>query len=135
MYNRLIKFINKYKLLYKYQFGFRKDHSTYMALIILVDKITSALDNGEFALTVLIDFRKAFDTVDHQILLGKLYKDIKKLTKTMNEELINIVNWLNANRLSLNIDKTNFMIFKPKNRIIVPIQKLEVILMAVHSND
>ena len=73
MYNRLIEFINKYKILYKYQFGFRKDHSTYMALIILVDKITAALDKGEFTITVLIEFRKAFNTVDHQILLITLY--------------------------------------------------------------
>ena len=73
MYNRIVKFINKHKLLYEYQFGFRKDHSTYMALIILIDKITEALDNGEFTITVLIDFRKAFDTVDHSILLNKLY--------------------------------------------------------------
>ena len=69
----MIKFINKNKLLYKYQFGFRKDHSTYMALIILIDKITSTLDNGDFTIAVLIDFRKAFDTVDHEILLDKLY--------------------------------------------------------------
>ena len=72
MYNRLIRFINKNKLLYKYQFGFRKNHSTYMALIILIDKITAALDNGDFTIAVLIDFREAFDTVDHTILLDKL---------------------------------------------------------------
>ena len=73
MYDRILKFINKHNLLYRYQFGFRQDHSTFMALIILIDKITAALDNGDFTLAVLIDFRKAFDTIDHKILLDKLY--------------------------------------------------------------
>ena len=195
MYNRILKFINKHKLLYRCQFGFRKDHSTYMALIILIDKITSALDNGDFTIAVLIDFRKAFDTVDHEILLNKLYhygirgvahdwmksyltnrpqqvsyngetsayknmkcgvpqgsilgpllfiiyindlssvsdilmsvlfaddttlidsdSNLTTLVNRFNKELVNILNWLNANRLSLNIDKTNFMIFRPKNK-------------------
>ena len=195
MYNRMIKFINKHKLLYKYQFGFRKDHSTYMALIILIDKISAALDKGDFTIAVLIDFRKAFDTVDHEILLHKLHhygirgvaydwinsymsnrqqmvsyngasssyrtincgvpqgsilgpllfiiyiNDLSTVSKILtsvlfaddttlldsdsnlttlinrfNIELVSIVNWLNANRLSLNIDKTNFMTFRPKNR-------------------
>ena len=44
-----------------------------MALIIRIDIITSALDNGNFTIAVLIDFRKAFDTVDHEILLHKLH--------------------------------------------------------------
>ena len=73
MYNRLIDFVNKHKLLYHHQFGFRKDHSTFLALVTLLEKITTALDNSEFAICVLIDFRKAFDTVEHTILLQKLY--------------------------------------------------------------
>ena len=43
MYNRLLQFINKHKILYNYQFGFRKGYSTTLALTILVDKIMSAL--------------------------------------------------------------------------------------------
>ena len=43
MYNRLTDFIEKHQLLYQYQFGFRKNHSTFMALVILLDKITAAL--------------------------------------------------------------------------------------------
>ena len=74
MYTRLIAFITRHKILYKYQFGFRESHSTNMALITLVDKITSAIDNGEFVIGVFLDFKKAFDTVDHTILLKKLYK-------------------------------------------------------------
>ena len=72
MYNRLMDFIEKHQLLYQYQFGFRKNHSTFMACVIPLEKITAALDDSEFAVCILIDFRKAFDTVEHNILLEKL---------------------------------------------------------------
>ena len=74
MYNRIINFINKHNILYKYQFGFRKNHSTNMALIILIDKILSAINNGNYVLGIFLDFTKAFDTVNYSILLQKLYK-------------------------------------------------------------
>ena len=73
IYNRVLKFLKKHAILYKYQFGFQDNHSTYMALIIMIDNITKALDNNEFAVGIFLDFQKAFDTVDHKILLDKLY--------------------------------------------------------------
>ena len=73
MYNRLYAYLEKYELLYKYQFGFRKNHSTYMALISILEKLNNAIENGEYAMGIFIDFRKAFDTVDHSILLAKLH--------------------------------------------------------------
>ena len=72
MYNRVIKFINKHDILYKYQFGFKKGHSTYMPLTIIIDKIVEALDNHEHVMVLYLDLAKAFDTVDHNILLNKL---------------------------------------------------------------
>ena len=194
MYNRLIDFIEKHHLLYQFQFGFRKNHSTFMALVILLEKITEALDNSQFGICILIDFRKAFDTVEHNILLEKLNhygirgnalqwfncylsnryqyvnynntssdmklitcgvpqgsilgpllfllyindiasvsnlfsilfaddttlfyssKSLQELATVVNNELRKVIEWLNANRLSLNIDKTNFMIFRPKGK-------------------
>ena len=73
MYNQLINFIDKNKILYKYQFGFRKLHSTNHAIISLVE-IVNALDSGKILIGVFLDLKKAFDTVDHCILLEKLYK-------------------------------------------------------------
>ena len=43
-----------------------------MALVILLEKITEALDSSEFAICISIDYRKAFDTVEHNILLQKI---------------------------------------------------------------
>ena len=72
MYSRLTDFLENQKLLMEKQFGFRKDHSTYMALMLLVDNVIKSLENGEYVLGVILDFSKAFDTVDHAILLSKL---------------------------------------------------------------
>ena len=72
MYNRVIKCIHKHDILYKYQFGFKKGHSTYMPLTIIIDKIVEALENHEHVMVLYIDLAKAFDTVDHKILLNKI---------------------------------------------------------------
>ena len=73
MPNRLLNFLNKCDILNKYQFGFRNNHSTYMALIILLENFNNALDKGECSIGIFLDFQKAFDTVNHGILLDKLY--------------------------------------------------------------
>ena len=72
MYCRLINFIEKYNLLYCLQFGFRKHYSTGLALTYLVDKISESMDTGRFSIGIFLDFSKAFDTVDHNILFAKL---------------------------------------------------------------
>ena len=72
LYARLISYIDKFQLLYKYQYGFRKKHSTEHALIELVDQIRLSMDNKQMTCGIFIDLSKAFDTVDHQILIGKL---------------------------------------------------------------
>ena len=71
VYNRLISHINDNKLLHEYQFGFQKGKSTHLATIMLVNKLTEALDQGESVVRVFLDFSKAFLTVDHNILLQK----------------------------------------------------------------
>ena len=169
-----------------------------MALMILLDNITQALDKGDYAIGVFLDFQKAFDTVNHDILLEKLYiygirdnaynwianyltnrkqfitydnyksecqnitcgvpqgsilgpllflvyindlayisplflsilfaddsnlfcsgPNIDQMIININIELVKITDWLNANKLSLHVGKTKFIIFAPKGKPVV----------------
>ena len=72
MHTRLSKFLEDNKCLFSKQFGFRNKHSTTHALIDLTETIRKSLDDNEFACEVFLDLKKAFDTVNHKILLKKL---------------------------------------------------------------
>ena len=72
IYQRLYLFFYENSLLFTYQFGFQNYHSTNQALTSITEKIRKALDEGKFACGVFLDFQKAFDTMDHDILLSKL---------------------------------------------------------------
>ena len=180
-------FLNNSNIIYNLQFGFRQQYSTSHALINITETIRKALDDGNLGCEVFVDLQKAFNTVDHQILLAKLnhygirgvsndsfksylsnrsryvsineydsglaaincgvpqrsvlgpllfllyindlnqaikfYKvhhfaddtnllclgnSIKKLNKLVNADLKRLVNWLNANKISLNVKKTKW---------------------------
>ena len=70
--NRLNTFLTKYNILHNSQYGFRANFSTQTALIDLVDKISSSLDKCNHTIGLFLDLSKAFDTIDHVILLSKL---------------------------------------------------------------
>ena len=72
VYSRVYSFLNLHNCIYELQFGFRANHSTNHALISLTENIREALDKGYFACGIFVDLQKAFDTVDHTILLDKL---------------------------------------------------------------
>jgi hypothetical protein len=210
MYNRLTSFLTEYNILTDKQFGFREQHSTYMALLSLIDKITNELDTRNFSLGIFIDLSKAFDTLDHNILLNKLVhygirgvandwfrsylsdrlqfvsigsassnkriikcgvpqgsilgpllfityindivnvtnlaslilyaddtnmfltnSDIDELARNANTELAKLSKWFTANRLSFNIKKTNFILFRTKNKKISFIPEIKVDNVAV----
>jgi len=205
IYNRLIKFFNKHSIISNSQYGFRKNHSTNLALIDLYDKISTAIDNRELAIGIFLDLSKAFDTVNHSILLEKLnhygvrgialsliksylsnrmqyvqynnycsdrkliscgipqgsilgpllfliyindicntsqtakvilfaddtnlffsHKDLNSLITSINQDLEKFSQWFKANKLSLNIDKTKCMLFKPRQKHITFDEKISI---------
>ena len=66
MYNRLINYLDANNIIVDNQYGFRKEHSTYMALLKMINDITNELENKNYSLGVFIDLSKAFD---HTILI------------------------------------------------------------------
>ena len=197
MYSRLYSFLNSYNCLNELQFGFRSNHSTTHALISITKRIQEALDTGNFACGIFIDLQKAFDTVDHNILLNKLNyygirgspnswfksyifnrkqfvtingfnslpktikygvpqgsvlgpllfliyindlhmsikhssvhhfaddtnllyvnKSLKNIGSRVNRDLKGLTDWLKANRISLNVSKTEYIIFRNHKKII-----------------
>ena len=68
----LMDYLVKTGLLYELQSAFRTGHSTESTLISLTDKIIFNLDEDKLSGMVFVDFRKAFDVVDHKLLLTKL---------------------------------------------------------------
>ena len=72
MNNKVSTFLEIFKILHENQYGFRKKSSTHLALLSFVDKSIQDIEKGEYAVCVFLDFSKAFDTVDHDILSDKL---------------------------------------------------------------
>ena len=65
----LIDYLNKYKLIHEKQSGFRQKHSCQTALVKLIDQWMQCIDIGDFVGCLFVDFKKAFDLVDHSICL------------------------------------------------------------------
>ena len=78
------KFLEGINCFYNLHFRFRLNLSTNNALLSIIENIQTDLDNGNFSAGVLIDLKKAFDIVDHDILLKKLeYYGLRKLSRDL----------------------------------------------------
>jgi Reverse transcriptase (RNA-dependent DNA polymerase) len=74
VYNRLSTFLNINNILSNCQFGFRKNHATIHPLTLFTNSVSNSLNSKKHAIAIFCDLKKAFDTVDHTILLKKLKK-------------------------------------------------------------
>ena len=97
----LTKYLNENELLHRTQSGFRTNHSCETALNFMTDSWLNAIDQGEMIGVVLVDFKKAFDLVDHDILLTKL-----KLYGIRNETLLWFKSYLSQRQQQVSINNT-----------------------------
>ncbi len=70
--HRLDDFLDKHRLLSGHQYGFRSNRSTSMAVMELVEDISSSMDNNEYTVGVFLDLKKAFDTIDYGLTLNQI---------------------------------------------------------------
>ena len=72
VYNRLFKYLVKHTILHPSQYGFQINLSTEQAILELQDHILNTIESGDYCVGIFMDLSKAFDTLDHRILLSKL---------------------------------------------------------------
>jgi hypothetical protein len=105
MYKRLSSFLENLNILYDKQFGFRSQYSTEHAILSIVDKIQQAIEKKQYSCGIFLDFSKAFDTVDHTILLKKLEKlGIRGIAKKwFDSYLTDRKHFISINNISSNL--------------------------------
>ena len=72
IFNQIHEYFNLHNLYYGNQYGFRKGHSTELAILEVIDRVTLSLDIGVTPINIYLDLSNAFDTLNHDILLQKL---------------------------------------------------------------
>ena len=69
MHSQLVSYFSRFNLFYDKQYGFRSSHSTELAALEITNRIINSMDKKEVPLAIFLDLSKAFDTIDHNILL------------------------------------------------------------------
>ena len=102
-------------------FGFRNHNFTNHALISITEKIRKALDDGKYACGVFLDFQKAFDAVNHKILLSKLehYEIREMVLKLFQIYLMNRTEFVKMYKKSSNLLPINYGV--PQGSVLAPL--------------
>lgn len=109
MFEQMVEYLDEQEILSESQYGFRKNRSTDYAAIELVDRISQVLDNKKKAIAIFMDLSKAFDSLNHEILLKKLayYGFVGNSISLLESYLSNrkqFVSWNNTNSEKRNIN-------------------------------
>ena len=88
LFNQLYEYFDRNDLLTQHQYGFRKNHSTEFAAMELIDRVANLLELGKIPFNLYIDLSKAFDVLNHEILLSKLeFYGLNELTIKLIKKL------------------------------------------------
>ena len=85
--NQSMEFLDKHNILYKFQLGFQKNHSTDFCLSYLTGRISKGFDSGILTEVILIDLQKAFDTIDHNISFLKISLPLPVYDVELNKDI------------------------------------------------
>ena len=144
MYKRLSNFLNFNTLIYILQSVTLKNTQLLMVWLILANYMWQTQYEGSSACGVFVDLQKTFNTVDPKILLHKVYEHCKvhyfadnrnnfhtgysvaSLNKPVNCNMKRFNNWLSANKVSLNVEKTELVIFKSPRKVLCDVIKIKL---------